>query len=71
MCYDVRALTKKIAKHAESRGATAEEIATLIEELDKLRHKEPVFHANGYEHAALPVFTIEKPLNIYCQAVKI
>jgi putative SOS response-associated peptidase YedK len=64
MCYDVQALTKKILKYAESRGATAEEIAALIEELDKLRDKKPVFHTNGYEHTELPVFTNEKPLSL-------
>jgi putative SOS response-associated peptidase YedK len=64
MCYDVQAFTKKILKYAESRGATAEEIAVLIVELEKLRDKKPIFHTNGYDHSELPVFTNEKPLSI-------
>ena len=64
MCYDVQALTKKILKYAESRGVTPEEIAVLMEDLEKLRDKKPVFHTNGYEHAELPIFTNEKPLSI-------
>ncbi len=64
MCYDVQALTKKIVKYAESRGATAEDLAILLEELEKLKDKKPIFHTNGYDHAELPVFTQAHPLQI-------
>lgn len=64
MCFDVQAITKKILKYAESRGVTAKEIEVLMDELERLRDKKPIFHTNGYEHLALPVFTNEKPLNV-------
>lgn len=62
MCYDVQALTKKIIKYAESRGATEEEVAILLKELEQLKDKKPIFHTSGYDHQELPVFTMESPL---------
>ncbi len=64
MCYDVQALTKKIVKYAESRGANPAEVAALLKELEKLKDKKPIFHTNAYEHTALPIFTNQQPLNL-------
>lgn len=62
MCYDVTSATKHKLKYAKHRREKPEEIAALEKELDRWLEQMPVlFHASGFSHPHLMVFTQEAP----------
>lgn len=67
MCYDVASLLNSKIKYAKHRQANPEYIADLEKKLDEmLRGREPKYHANGFTHPDLLVFTNDKPLEPQC-----
>ena len=63
MCYDVRYMTKLRLAYAKRRGRTEEEIADLETRLHEVEQLlPPHFHANGFAHPSLLVFTGDEPL---------
>lgn len=60
MCYHSSALTKSALKYAKHRGNDPKIIAQLEMELEKLE-KTAYYHASGYSHPKLLVFTNDKP----------
>ena len=62
MCYDVAAGTKSALKYAKHRGDSPEIIAELEKQLELWLQKEGKhYHASGFIHPELMVFTNEKP----------
>ena len=60
MCYDIKFLTRKKLAYARRKGASPEEISSLEEQLKRLERK-AVYHASGFSHPELPVFTADAP----------
>lgn len=60
MCYHASSLTKAAIKYALYRGDDPEIIKKLILELEHLE-KTAYYHASGYSHPKLLVFTNDKP----------
>ncbi|PTM05118.1 MAG: SOS response-associated peptidase [Bacteroidetes bacterium] len=61
MCYDSAALSKRSLDYAKRVGYGPETIEELEQQFLRLREiSGPVFHANGYDHPALPIVLEEE-----------
>jgi len=62
MCYDVASKLKAQIKYAKHRGDDPRYIEALSLKLDEyLKTREPNYHASGFAHPELMVFTNDKP----------
>jgi len=62
MCYDVSSATKKQINYAKHRGDDPRYIAALERKLEEwIKTRGPKYHASGFSHPELLVFTNNKP----------
>ena len=61
MCYDVQALTKLREAYAKRRAKDPETAAQIELELNQYEGLPPIYHASGFTHPDLLVFTNEAP----------
>ena len=61
MCYDVAYQTKRTLEYARRRGYDPGTIEELEERWERVKNLPPRFHASGFEHPHLPVFTNQDP----------
>ena len=61
MCYDVQALTKLREAYAKRRGHDEASIAEIEAELEEYDGVPSLFHASGFTHPDLLVFTNQAP----------
>lgn len=60
MCYDVASKAQADLRYAVLRGASEKLIYELTKKQEELRGK-PIYHASGFAHPQLLVFTNDKP----------